>query len=374
MSQRDYYEVLGVSKDASAEEIKKAYRKLAFKFHPDRNQGDEEAEKKFKEAAEAYEILSDKEKRARYDQFGHAATGAGGGGGFGGFGGFSDPNDLFSSIFGEMFGGFGGGGGRRGRGPRRPARGDSLRVRLRLSLEDAFRGTSKRVQLTRRELCGTCDGARGKDGSKPETCGTCGGQGEVAQSQGFFSIRTTCPRCQGEGVVITNPCEPCRGTGFEDRTVEISVDVPPGVDTGQRLRVQGEGEAGLGGSARGDLYCDIEIAPHERFERRGDDLITELAVTFPEVALGTTVEIDTFEGKVDLKIPAGSRSGEVLRLREQGMPRLQGRGRGDLFVHLQVETPKKLDAEQKELLEKLAASFGRTIRKDKKGGFFSRLI
>jgi molecular chaperone DnaJ len=372
--------VLGVSKDASDDEIKKAYRKLAFKHHPDRNQGDEGSENLFKEAAEAYEVLSDKEKRARYDQYGHAGVGAGGagGGGFGGFGGFggggfSDPNDLFSSIFGEMFGG--GGGSRRGGGRRaRPARGDSLRVRLQLSLEDSFKGVTKRVQLSRRELCATCNGSRAKDGSKPEACQTCGGIGEVAQNQGFFSVRTTCPHCRGEGTIIPNPCDSCRGTGFEDKTVEISVEVPAGVDTGQRLRVQGEGEAGLGGAPRGDLYCDIEIAPHERFERRGDDLFMELSVSFPEVALGTKIEADTLDGRVELKIPAGTRSGEVLRLRSQGMPMLNGRGRGDLFVEVQVETPKRLSSEQKELLEKLAESFGRDLKKDKKGGFFSRLI
>ncbi|MCB9832855.1 MAG: molecular chaperone DnaJ [Planctomycetes bacterium] len=371
MSKRDYYEVLGVEKSASAEEIKKAYRKLAFKFHPDRNKNDAEAEQKFKEAAEAYEVLSDQQRRQRYDQFGHAAEGHGAGPGAGGFGGFTDPQDLFSNLFGDMFGEMFGGGRRRG-GRRGPAQGDSLRMRLKLELAEAAHGVTKTIEINRRELCGTCRGSRCKPGSSPVTCTTCGGVGEVAQSQGFFSIRTVCPTCRGEGRMIQDPCGACRGAGLEAKRAEIKVDVPPGVDNGHRLRVQGEGEAAIGEGPRGDLYVDIEVEEDERFERHENDLHAALVLSFPEVALGTKAEVETLSGRVELKVPAGTQSGQVFRLGGHGMPRVRGGGRGDLYVTIQVETPKKLNGEQKELLEKLAESLGKKTNSKKKGGFFSK--
>lgn len=370
MSKRDYYEVLGVEKSATAEEIKKAYRKLAFKFHPDRNKDDDTAEGKFKEAAEAYEVLSDQERRGRYDQFGHAASGhSGGGGGFGG--GFSDPQDLFSNLFGDMFGDvFGGGGGRRG-GRRGPAAGDSLRLRLSLTLAEAADGVKKTVDITRNEVCGTCSGSRCKPGTSPKKCQTCHGAGEVAQSQGFFSIRTACPHCRGVGEVIESPCVECKGQGLVSKKTEITVDIPSGIDTGHRLRVQGEGCAAVGGGPRGDLFVDVELIEHDDFIRRDEDLYTELGMSFPEVALGTKIDVPTLKGMVELKVPAGTQSGQVFRIPNQGMPRLRGGGKGSLYITVAVETPSKLSTEQRELLQKLAESMNKTVQK-KKGGFFSK--
>ncbi len=371
MSKRDYYEVLGVEKAATPEEIKKAYRKLAFKFHPDRNQDDASAETKFKEAAEAYEVLSDKERRGRYDQYGHAASGPMGGGGFGGGGGFSDPQDLFSNLFGDMFGDMFGGGGRRQGGRRGPAQGNSLRLKLNLTLAEAATGVKKTVEINRRELCNTCSGSCCEKGTSPKACTTCGGQGEVAQSQGFFSIRTVCPQCRGAGEVIESPCNDCRGQGLVPKKTEISVDIPAGIDTGHRLRVQGEGDAALGGGPRGDLFVDVELLDHKDFVRRDEDLYTELSLSFPEVALGTRVEVTTLGGAVELKIPAGTQSGQVFRIPNQGMPRIRGGGKGSLYITAMVDTPKKLSTEQRDLLSKLAETMGKNVNK-KKGGFFSK--
>ena len=365
MTKRDYYEVLGVPKNAPQDEIKKAYRKLAFKFHPDRNQGDKGAEEKFKEAAEAYEILSDEKRRERYDRFGHAGLQGGGGGS----GGFSDPGDLFSSIFGDLFGDFFGG----GRGARQQTRpGESLRVNLDLTLEEAANGVEKKVQLKRREVCGTCHGTRAQAGTQPTVCSMCQGHGEVVQSQGFFRVQTVCPRCRGAGKIVEKPCGACSGQGFETKPIEISVEVPPGIDTGHRLRVGGEGEPSIDGGQRGDLYCDVQIREHEHFQRRGDDLMLELHVNFPEVALGAERTIPVLGGATEIKIPAGTESGETLRLRGEGMPRLKSQGRGALYVTVRVATPKSLSAEQKDLLTKLAATFGAGVDGKKKGGFFSR--
>ncbi len=371
LSKRDYYEVLGVSREATPDEIKKAYRKLAFKYHPDRNQDSPEAGEKFKEAAEAYEVLSDTERRAQYDRFGHAGAQQAGFGQGGFQGGFSDPRDLFSNLFGDMFGDIFGGGGGRGRATQRgPAKGNSLRIHLQLTLEEAGKGVQRTLEIRRHELCSSCHGSRSASGQGPETCSTCGGMGEVARSQGFFSIRTPCPRCHGEGVIIKDPCQPCGGTGLESKKVEISVDVPAGVDTGHRLRVPGEGDAAPGGGPRGDLFCDIEILPHPHFQRRGDDLFATLELSFPEVALGATREVPGLDGRVEVKIPAGTQSGQVLSLKGQGMPRLRGGRRGNLYIEIKVVTPKKLTSEQKELLEKLAQSMGIADLKAKRSGFF----
>ncbi|MCA9319478.1 MAG: molecular chaperone DnaJ [Planctomycetes bacterium] len=369
MSKRDYYEVLGIGRDASAEEIKKAYRKLAFKYHPDRNADDPSAAERFKEAAEAYETLSDQNRKGRYDQFGHAGAEHAG---QGGFGGFSDPNDLFSNLFGDMFGGMFGGGGRGGGRSRGPAKGDSLRVHIRLSLEEAARGIQRRLEIKRHETCNTCQGSRSRGSKPPEPCSTCNGRGEVAQSQGFFSIRTVCPRCRGEGVVIVDPCTTCSGRGLEARTVEITVDVPPGVDTGHRLRIEGEGDAAVGGGPRGDLYCDMEIEAHPHFRRDGDDLHAILELSFPEVALGVTREVPGIEGNVEVKVPAGTQSDQTLLLRGQGMPRLRGGGRGNLYIKIKVTTPKKLSSEQREIIEQLAKSLGVDSEKKKSGLFWGR--
>ena len=375
MSKRDYYDVLGVQQDASADALKKAYRKLAFKYHPDRNKDNADAEKHFKEAAEAYEILSDTDRRARYDQFGHAGADPSAGMGGGGFGGFSDPQDLFSDLFGSIFGGGGGrfGGGQR---PQRnaPRRGDSLRLPLTLTLEEAATGVTRKVELARRELCTDCKGSRCKSGTSPETCGTCQGMGEVAQSQGFFSIRRPCPHCHGEGQRIPSPCGKCNAEGFERKSVEVSVEIPAGIDNNNRLRVPAQGEPGLNGGPRGDLFCDIQLQSHDRFHRRGDDLEYTLEITFPQAALGASCEIEALESKVDVSVPAGTQSGDVIRLRGQGMPRLKRSGRGDLYMVIQVLTPRKLTNDQTRLLEELDATFDNSDASDskKKGGFFSR--
>ena len=363
MSKRDYYDTLGVARDASADEVKKAYRKLAFKYHPDRNEGSADAEAKFKEVADAYQVLSDDDQRARYDRFGEAGLGgAAAGGGGGGFGG-SNPFDLFSDMFGDIF--------NRRREQRGPRTGDSLRVTLKLSLKESSEGTSKTIEIRRREVCNGCKGNGCAEGSSPTRCGTCGGQGEVVQNQGFFSMRGPCPSCRGRGQTIEQPCRGCSGAGFELRDVEVTVEVPPGVDSGQRLRVPDQGEPDRESRLRGDLYCDIEVEEDARFERRGADLITELELGFHEVALGCTRTLETLTSEAEVKIPAGTQSGDVIRLRGQGASRLHKQGRGDLYVRIQVTTPKKLDARQRELLEE----FGRSLGQDsgsKKGGFFSR--
>lgn len=377
MSKRDYYDVLGVQKDATADVLKKAYRKLAFKFHPDRNKDDPEAERQFKEVAEAYEALSDADRRARYDQFGHAGLdpSAGPGGHGGGFGGFSDPQDLFSDLFGSIFGGGGGrfGGGQR---PQRnaPRRGDSLRLPLSLTLEEAASGITRKVELARREHCVDCKGSRCQPGTSPETCTTCQGVGEVAQSQGFFSIRRPCPHCHGEGQRIPSPCKTCHAEGYERKKVLVSVDIPAGIDHNNRLRVPGQGEPGLNNGPRGDLFCDIMLENHDRFERRGDMLDSTLYITFPEAALGATREFKSLDSTIDVKVPAGTQSGDTIRLRGQGMPQLRSSSRGDLLLAIQVTTPRKLSSEQRKLLEELSATLGPSSSSDskKKGGFFSR--
>ena len=355
-SKRDYYEVLGVDKGASADQIKSAYRKIALKNHPDRNPGDEEAERRFKEAAEAYAVLSDDEKRARFDRFGHAGVdGASGGGG----GGFSSMEDIFSH-FGDLFGGgggggifeqfFGGGGGGGGRGGAR--RGSSLRVDLELTLEEVAEGAKKTIQVTRPETCEKCEGTGAKPGTKPKRCPTCGGAGQVAISQGFLSIRQTCPACHGAGTTIDEPCGTCRGKGATPKKTPVSLQIPPGIEEGHVERIRGQGEPGHGGGPSGDLIVVVHVKPHDVFTRHGDDLLATARIRFRQAALGDQVEIPTITGEiVQLKIPAGTQPGERLRVRNHGLPRGDGYGRGHLYVQVQIEVPKKVSPEQQALLE-----------------------
>ncbi|MCP8897848.1 molecular chaperone DnaJ [Gilvimarinus xylanilyticus] len=352
MAKRDYYEVLGVSKDASAQELKKAYRRVAMKHHPDRNPGDKESEDKFKEASEAYEILSDEQKRAAYDQFGHAGVdgqgGMGGGAGAGGFGNFSD---IFGDVFGDIFGGAAGGGrGRRGG----PSRGSDLRYTLDLSLEDAVRGSQVQIKVPTLVACGTCDGSGAKPGSKPVGCSTCGGVGQVRMQQGFFSVQQTCPSCHGRGTVISDPCGSCHGQGRVEETKTLSVKVPPGVDTGDRIRLSGEGEAGMEGGPAGDLYVQINVQEHEIFTRDGRDLYCEVPIDFVQATLGGEIEVPTLDGRVKLKVPAETQTGKLFRLRGKGVTPVRGGPAGDLMCRVVLETPVNLTSKQKELLQQFA--------------------
>jgi molecular chaperone DnaJ len=350
-SKRDYYEVLGVARTANEQEIKSAYRRLAVQFHPDKNPGNKEAEEKFKEAAEAYSVLSDAEQRRRYDRFGHAGVSsgaAGAGWGAPGFGGIEDIlGDLFG--FGDVFGGRAGGG-------RRTAaqRGSDLRYDLEISLEDAAGGMTAQLRIPRLEACDVCQGSGAKAGTQPETCQTCSGAGQVRYQQGFFSVARTCSACRGTGKIIKEPCENCSGAGRVEREKNMEVKIPAGVETGSRLRIAGEGEAGAQGGANGDLYVVIHVAEHEDFERQGSNLYSSVPVTFAQAALGAQVSVKTLDGQHDLKIPAGTQTGTVFRVKGQGMPVLGGRGRGDLFVSVTLVTPTTLTREQRKLLEQLS--------------------
>lgn len=354
MAKRDYYEVLGLEKGASEADIKKAYRRQAMKYHPDRNPGDEDAESRFKEIKEAYEVLSDPEKRAAYDQFGHAATdGSGGfGAGGGGFGGAGA--EAFSDIFGDVFGDIFGGGGRRSRS--RVFRGADLRYRMEVDLEQAVHGDTVKIEIPTEKECGTCKGSGAAKGSRPETCDTCGGMGQVRMQQGFFSVQQACPACGGSGEIIKDPCQDCHGRGRVRDQKTLSVRVPPGVDDGDRIRLGGEGEPGRNGGPSGDLYVEIHVRPHEIFERDGNNLICEVPVDFTTLALGGQVEVPTLEGKVNLKIPAGTQSGKMFRLRGKGVEPVRGGRPGDLLCRVMAETPVKLNSEQKELLERFRES------------------
>lgn len=354
MSKRDYYEVLGVSKNASDDELKKAYRRLAMKYHPDRNSDDPEAENKFKEASEAYEVLSDGQKRAAYDQFGHdGVAGMGGAGGPGFGGGGAGFGDIFGDIFSDIFSGGspGGGGGRA-----RAHRGSDLRYNLQLSLEEAVKGTTTEIRIPTYETCSACNGDGAAAGSKPENCPTCHGQGQVRMQQGIFSVQQTCPHCRGKGQVITDPCGDCRGQGRVQKHKTLSVKVPAGVDTGDRIRLSSEGEAGEQGGPSGDLYVQMEVKPHSIFVREDDDLHCEVPIDMVTAALGGSLEVPTLEGKVNLKIPAETQSGKTFRLRGKGVKGVRSGLTGDLLCHVQVETPVNLDKRQKELLKELGES------------------
>ncbi len=346
MAKRDYYDVLGVNKSADKEEIKKAYRKLALKHHPDKNKGDKSSEEKFKEASEAYHVLSDEKRKANYDQFGHAAfQGAGGQGGFSNF----DFSSSFSDIFEDVFGDFGF--GRQSRGGRSRNRGNDLRYDISINLNDAFIGTEKKVNYTTYKKCRTCSGSGAKPGSKPSACSYCGGQGRVRSSQGFFTIQQTCPECGGEGQKITNPCGNCNGMGKQQSNENVAVKIPQGVDDGTRIRLAGKGEAGSKGGSNGDLYLFISVEPHNIFKRSEENLYYELPISFTDAALGSTVEVPSIDGKkTKIKIPSGTQSGKQLRLKGKGMPVLKRNIYGDLYIRIITEVPTSLTKRQKELL------------------------
>ena len=356
MAKRDLYEILGVNRDASEDELKKAYRKLAMKYHPDRNPDNKEAEEKFKEAKEAYEILTDANKRAAYDRYGHAGVDPSMGGGGGGGQGFDGFADAFGDIFGDIFGGGGGGGG--GRGRSNVYRGADLRYNLEITLEEAARGAEKTIRIPALEECDSCHGSGAKPGTQPKTCPTCGGAGQVRIQQGFFSIQQTCPKCHGSGRVIPEPCTSCGGAGRVKRQKTLEVKIPAGIDDGMRLRHSGHGEPGVNGGPSGDLYVEIHIKQHPVFQRDGDDLHCEMPISFSTAALGGEIEIPTLDGAANIRIPAETQSAKVFRLRGKGIRNVRSHAPGDLMVHVVVETPVKLTDRQKELLrefEEIAA-------------------
>jgi molecular chaperone DnaJ len=343
MAKRDYYEVLGVNRDASADEIKKAYRRLAMKHHPDRNPDNKAAEEKFKELSEAYEVLSEPQKKAAYDRYGHAGVDPSMGGGGAGAQGFEGFSDAFSDIFGDIFGG--------GRGGRSNVyRGADLRYNLEISLEEAARGSEKTIRIPTVEECGTCHGSGAKPGTQPKPCPTCGGAGQVRIQQGFFSIQQTCPKCHGTGRIIPDPCLSCGGAGRTKGHKTLEVKIPAGIDEGMRLRHAGHGEPGVNGGPPGDLYVEIHIRPHAVFEREGDDLHCEMPISFATAALGGEIEIPTLDGMARLKIPAETQTGKVFRLRGKGIRNVRSHAPGDLMCHVVIETPVKLTERQKELL------------------------
>lgn len=363
MAKRDFYEILGVARDANAAEVKAAYRKLAMQFHPDRNPGDKAAEDKFKEASAAYEVLSDSEKRARYDRFGHQGVEGQG---------FQDVNDIFSSfgsIFEEFFGFNGGAGGRRG-GPRRGA---DLRYDMAIEFNEAVFGVEREVEFERPTKCEPCKGTGAKDGSARNQCRTCGGVGQVRRQQGFFAIATTCPTCQGEGSTVDKPCTECRGAGAVMKKRKITVKVPQGVDSGVRLRITGEGEPGPAGGPSGDLYVVLHVKESDRFTRDGLDLILDQPIGIAQAALGAKINVTTLEGEIEVDIPAGSQFGDRLTIAGGGVPHLKGIGRGDLHIELQIAVPRKLTKEQRELLEKYAEISGEGTQTPS-GGFFHRMF
>jgi len=359
---RCYYEVLGVSRDASYEVIKKSYRKLAMKYHPDRNPGDADAEARFKEAAEAYEVLSDPQKREIYDTYGHDGLKNTG------YSGPGSAEDIFthmSDIFGDLFG-FG---SRQRRNPHGPVPGDDLRYDLEIDFMEAVHGVEKEVEITKRETCWTCEGSGARPGHRPQTCPTCGGRGQVIRSQGFFQVSSTCPQCHGSGQIITEPCADCGGQGLVNRTKRVNLRIPAGVDNGSRMRLAGEGEGGRRGGPSGDLYVVIHVRPHEYFQRDGRTIFLRYPLSMARAALGCEIEVPTIHGSASLKIPAGTQSGSRFTLRGEGVPSLRGRGRGDMVVEVQVQTPTGLSKKQKELLREFEELGG-----EEEEGFFSRLL
>ncbi|SDH55160.1 molecular chaperone DnaJ [Pseudomonas flavescens] len=366
MAKRDYYEVLGVERGASEAELKKAYRRLAMKHHPDRNPGDKAAEDAFKEANEAYEVLSDAGKRSAYDQYGHAGVDPqmGGGGGFGG-GGSANFSDIFGDVFSDFFGGQRG--GQRGGAQR----GSDLRYTLELDLEEAVRGTTVTIRVPTLVNCKVCEGSGAKKGTSPVTCTTCGGIGQVRMQQGFFSVQQTCPRCHGSGKMITDPCGSCHGHGRVEEHKTLSVKVPAGVDTGDRIRLSGEGEAGAMGGPAGDLYVVVNVREHAIFQRDGKHLYCEVPISFADAALGGELEVPTLDGRVKLKIPEGTQTGKLFRLRGKGVAPVRGGGAGDLMCKVAVETPVQLDRRQRELLEEFRQSLaGNSSHSPKANGWF----
>jgi molecular chaperone DnaJ len=355
MAKRDYYEVLDVSKNVSEADLKKAYRRLAMKYHPDRNPNNKEAENNFKEAKEAYEVLSDPQKRAAYDQFGHSGV-QGAGGGYGeGFGGAGASfSDIFGDVFGDIFGGGRGGGSR-------VYRGADLQYNLEVSLKDAVNGCEVKIRVPRMEACDSCHGSGAKPGSTPETCKTCNGIGQVRMQQGFFSVQQTCPRCHGQGKVVTDPCSSCSGTGRVKQHKTLSVKVPAGVDTGDRIRLSGEGEAGQNNGPPGDLYVQINVKPHKIFSREDNNLLCDIPLSIATAALGGEIEVPTLEGRVKLKIPTETQSGKIFRIRGKGVKPVRGGPRGDILCKVHIETPVRLSVEQRELLRR----FDDSLKKDR---------
>ena len=373
MSKGDYYETLGVDRGVSEADLKKAYRKLAMKYHPDQNPDDKAAEQKFKELSEAYHVLSDKEKRAAYDQFGHAAF-EGGAGGPGAAGFDFDFRSSFADVFDDLFGEFmGGGGGRRGGGRRGPARGADLRYNLDITLEDAFTGKQARVRVPTAIACEACNGSGAKSGTRPANCGTCGGNGKVRAQQGFFTIERTCPTCQGAGQVITNPCATCKGTGRTHKEKTLSVNIPAGVEDGTRIRLAGEGEAGARGAPAGDLYIFLTVEPHRIFDRDGLHVRCRVPIPMIRATLGGTLEVPTIGGgRARVTIPAGTQSGQQFRLRGKGMPALHGSSQGDMYVQVNVETPVNLTKKQKELLREFDST-SKSGHSPESEGFFAKV-
>ena len=372
-SKRCYYEVLEVSRTASGEEIKKSYRRLAVKLHPDKNPGDKGAEDRFKELGEAYEALSDADKRAAYDRFGHAAFAQGGGGApRGGGGGFHDPFDIFREVFGggggsgffeQVFGGGGGG----GRGGESRQRGSDLRYDMQITLEEAALGTEKEIEVSKLSACGGCGGTGAEKGSRVVNCATCGGRGQVVSSRGFFQVSQTCPRCRGTGQTVEKPCGTCKGEGRSEQRTRIKLRIPPGIDDGSRLRSSGNGEAGIRGGPAGDLYVVIHVKEHEVFERDDANLFCDLPVSFAMATLGGEMTVPTLDGEAQVKIPAATQSGTIFKLRGKGMPHLEGGGHGDLLVRVVIAVPSKLTPEQRRKLEEFAELLGHEVEPPKKG-------
>jgi len=356
-AKKDYYELLGVSRNASEEEIKKAYRKLALQYHPDRNPGDKQSEEKFKEVSEAYQILSDAEKRAKYDQYGHAAFGDGSP-----FPGGFDFTAGFEDVFGDIFGEFFGGGARRGRG-----RGDDLRYNLTLKFEEAVSGTEKKIKIPRHGPCETCHGSGAKAGTAPQTCPTCRGRGQVSFQQGFFSVSRTCSQCHGQGTIVKDPCANCGGSGRLRNLHTLNVKIPGGVDTGSRLKLRSEGESAPAGGAPGDLYVVIQVEPHPIFIRENLDILCDVPISIAQAALGAEIDVPTLNGKVKMKIPPGTQSGKVFRMKGKGVNDVQGYHQGDQHVRVSVETPTHLTARQKELLKEFATAGGEDVNPMAKG-------